>query len=100
MVVEDQYFHLVYIYPNIIHKITNLRNFFTQFVTEVARKYWKKNTLVAQVCVPSDAWKGLRAEAFQYLSEKWPLSQKLRLPEGAVSYNVLYYQQLSTSRYP
>ena len=32
-------------------------------------------------------------------SEKLLLSQKLRTSEGALSHNVLYYQQLSTAQY-
>ena len=37
---------------------------------------------------------------FKYLSEKLLLSQNYVTSEGAVSHNVLYYQQLTIARYP
>ena len=42
---------------------------------------------------------GSLPDQFKYFTEKLLLSQKLVTSEGAVTHNVLYYQQLSNARY-
>ena len=41
----------------------------------------------------------LQNKRLKYLGEKLPLSKSYVTSEGAFSHNVLYYQQLSISRY-
>ena len=83
-----------------MHKITNLWKFELTWSLKLWEQ-WKKNTLVKRSCVLSDAWFrdlkiwGLEIEFVgnYFFLENYVTS------EGAVSHNVLYYQQLPITRY-
>ena len=56
----------------------------------------EKNTLFTQSCVLSDAW--FQDLKFKFV-ENYFLLKNYITSEGAVSYTVLYYQQLSITCY-
>ena len=73
-------------------------NILNQLVIEVEREQWKKKLPCCIIlCAFRCIIKFLYPEVFYYLSEKLPLSQNLHYFRGAVSHNVLYYQQLAVT---
>ena len=69
---------------------------FGHLVMEVAREKCKKNALFAQICVLSDSNKRLQAWSLLIFWVRINIFLKNYITsEGAVSHNVLYYQQLS-----
>ena len=79
-----------------VHKITNLWKVELNRSSMLLNKR-KKNTLVTRSCVLSDAWfRDLHSKSEVSISNPWKIlfSRKLRYFRGAVSHNVLYYQQL------
>ena len=84
-----------------MHKIKNLWNLWLNWSSKLLEnneaKREKKHPRARAL---SDAEKRLRPEVFKYLSEELPLSKINNVTsEGAVSHNVLHYQQLSIARY-
>ena len=51
----------------------------------------KKKLLHAQMCVLPDALNGFRPEVVKYLSEKLPLSQKLKVLPQRESFLTMFY---------
>ena len=94
----------VYMYLNIWYiKITNLRKIWTQLVVKVAREEWstKKNLVAQPVCfqmpwIRDLSW-GLEFN-LNILVRNYFFLKNYVTSEGAVSHNVLYYQQLSIAR--
>ena len=83
-----------------MHNTTNLWKFWMKWSLKLQDNNERKIILVAQVFVLSDAEKGLQAwRRLILLSEKLPLSKKTCYFEGAVSQNVLWYQQLSVAHH-
>ena len=85
-----------------MHKITNLWKFWLHRSSKLRENNGRKNTLVAQSCVLSDAWKGFRSEEFfrfKYFSKKLPLSQTLRYSRWSRFLTITYTINLSFARY-
>ena len=73
----------------------------TQFlVIEVARKWWEKKTpLLDEFVFFQTGTKTSGQKSFIILVRNYIFLKIYATSEGAVSHNVLYYQQLSNARY-
>ena len=82
-----------------MHKITNLWKFEPNWSSKLRDNNGRKNTIVTQSRVLSDAWfwdlKILFWDLEIKLVENYFFLKNYVTLEGAVSHNVLYYQQLS-----
>ena len=81
-----------------MHKITNLWKFGLNWSSKLQENNERKNTLVAQIVCFQMLIKASGLKSFIF---EWEITSfsKTVTSEGAVSHNVLYYQQLSIARY-
>ena len=101
IIVKDQSSHLLYL--NICTKQQICENLNSMGSQNCEINNGRKNTLVTRSCVLSDAWfrdlkinfwgLSIKFKYFYFFLENFVTS------EGAVSHNVLYYQQLSIACY-
>ena len=73
-----------------MHKITNLWKFELNWSLKLQDNNERKNTLVTQNLI---LWSGIKFQENYLFLENYVTS------EGAISHNVLYYQQLPIPRY-
>ena len=82
------------------HKITSLWKFGLNLSSKLRENDERKNTPVGRTCVLSDRNKILLArKSFNILVRYYIILKNYVTLEGAVSHNVVYYQQLSNARY-
>ena len=84
-----------------MHKVSSLWKFAVNWSLKLRENDERKHTLVEWICVPSDRNKRLLDswKSFNILVRNYLFLKIYAISEGAVSHDVLYYQQLSNDSY-